>query len=688
MKSVSRKIIALVLAVVMTLSFSVMAFADSSVIFSADALEDGTFAISGIDDGSTEDGVLTIPVSFEQDGAEYEVSAVADYALAYNEGISAEFLADVTEIVIEDGVKTIGENAFMAFPALTKVTFKGDVELGVGAFQDCALLETVVFEGSADIGDYAFAGCELLETIETADGATYNCAKNALEDTAWYANYTVDFVTLGTTLIEYKGKDEEETIPLNVTAIGPSAFEGNTTLKKIVFSQYVDTLGDRAFADCTALKTVVFSELGEIKNIGVDVFKGTPFFEDFEGEFFAIGNTLIKYMGEDVEFVKIPNTITAIAPNCFDGCYKYNEQDGYTFVISAIYVPASVTEFGENCFALAQFSDEEFYAPRIYAYDGTPAIEALKEAGYLVTPMEYKKGDLDKDGAITAADARLALRLSVGLEEPNEFINYAADIDGDNAVTAADARILLRIAVGLEDYDINDLMDIPTTKFEILHVYENALKESAKYKLGYAKIYSSKIASTDINKSHEDKISALAMTDSQNQVYIYKKNNQVAVDALPELKLQNTDLVKYARCDAKDGKYYITIKLYDVKDDEITAANPEYDGGTPYIASMIPVVSGDKFYNAFSANKWWKLVADSDNLTPNCVRKYKLTYTDPTITAVIDEETGKPESITLSVGYNFALDGRINGLDVSSKGFKTGDGIINRVDTITYKDFN
>ena len=59
-------------------------------------------------------------------------------------------------------------------------------------------------------------------------------------------------------------------------------------------------------------------------------------------------------------------------------------------------------------------------------------------------------GDLDADGAVTAADARLALRAAVGLEILSEEQKKAADMDGDGEVTAADARKILRAAVGLE----------------------------------------------------------------------------------------------------------------------------------------------------------------------------------------------------------------------------------------------
>lgn len=60
-------------------------------------------------------------------------------------------------------------------------------------------------------------------------------------------------------------------------------------------------------------------------------------------------------------------------------------------------------------------------------------------------------GDLDEDKKITAADARLVLRASVGLESFKEKEITLADIDKDKRITAADARLILRASVGLED---------------------------------------------------------------------------------------------------------------------------------------------------------------------------------------------------------------------------------------------
>ena len=64
-------------------------------------------------------------------------------------------------------------------------------------------------------------------------------------------------------------------------------------------------------------------------------------------------------------------------------------------------------------------------------------------------------GDVDNDGQITPADARLALRVSVKLEK--EIVEgtaayKAADVDKDGDVTPADARTILRVSVNLESF--------------------------------------------------------------------------------------------------------------------------------------------------------------------------------------------------------------------------------------------
>lgn len=66
---------------------------------------------------------------------------------------------------------------------------------------------------------------------------------------------------------------------------------------------------------------------------------------------------------------------------------------------------------------------------------------------------QHKKGDVDLDGSVSVADARLALRAAVGLDTLSDEKYFAADVDGQDGISVADARLILRVAVGLDKFD-------------------------------------------------------------------------------------------------------------------------------------------------------------------------------------------------------------------------------------------
>ena len=74
---------------------------------------------------------------------------------------------------------------------------------------------------------------------------------------------------------------------------------------------------------------------------------------------------------------------------------------------------------------------------------------------YIVMPDGEKiliivYGDANSDGEIKAADARLALRRAVELEDGLYWRDKAVNVDGEDEIKAADARLILRAAVKLE----------------------------------------------------------------------------------------------------------------------------------------------------------------------------------------------------------------------------------------------
>ena len=59
-------------------------------------------------------------------------------------------------------------------------------------------------------------------------------------------------------------------------------------------------------------------------------------------------------------------------------------------------------------------------------------------------------GDVNLDGSITVADARLILRHTVKLETLTEDMLKRVDSDNNGRITALTARVILRIAIKLE----------------------------------------------------------------------------------------------------------------------------------------------------------------------------------------------------------------------------------------------
>lgn len=57
-----------------------------------------------------------------------------------------------------------------------------------------------------------------------------------------------------------------------------------------------------------------------------------------------------------------------------------------------------------------------------------------------------KLGDIDNDGVLTLEDARLVLRMSAEIDEPDTAL---ADFDKDGTVTANDARNILLVSLGI-----------------------------------------------------------------------------------------------------------------------------------------------------------------------------------------------------------------------------------------------
>lgn len=68
------------------------------------------------------------------------------------------------------------------------------------------------------------------------------------------------------------------------------------------------------------------------------------------------------------------------------------------------------------------------------------------------TAAAAMRGDVDGNGRLTAADARIVLRIAAKLDIPDEQLRLAADVNSSGTVTSADARLILRVSAGIDSF--------------------------------------------------------------------------------------------------------------------------------------------------------------------------------------------------------------------------------------------
>ena len=312
-----KKLIAWLLVICMAISLLPAAALADTAAKSGKCGDNVTWTLS-------DDGTLTI--SGKGKMWDYGTSTHGDAPWAY---------IGVKNVVVNDGVTTIGEQAFaglfylesasipksvnnigrQAFRGsnLKSVTIAGsNTVIETEAFYLCHDLETLtIMSGTTKIGSYAFSGCSSLKSITLPDSVTQ------ILDSAFQSCSKLETIR----------------IPKNVKTIYYSTFADCTNLKNVEFNNALTKIDKLAFYNCTSLETLSFP--ASLKTIGESAFSGCTSLKKAE---LPDGLQYIKdyaFIDAPLENLTVPSKLVSIGREAFrDGSFD------------KVVIPASLKEIG------------------------------------------------------------------------------------------------------------------------------------------------------------------------------------------------------------------------------------------------------------------------------------------------------------------------------------------------------
>ena len=171
---------------------------------------------------------------------------------------------DIRNVVIKDGVTSIGDYSFRFYELLSNVSIASSVkEIGSNAFSHCkSLCEIDIPEGVETIGVEAFESCQNLQKV---------VFPNTLK-------------TIGDSAFCYCHRIKEINLPSSIKKIESLAFAHCAGLTSIEFPDGLERIGESCFYNCMNLETVTFPNsiirinegaFRDCKKITKVIYKGT-----------------------------------------------------------------------------------------------------------------------------------------------------------------------------------------------------------------------------------------------------------------------------------------------------------------------------------------------------------------------------------------------------------------------------
>ena len=243
------------------------------------------------------------------------------------------------QILIDDGVTTIGKNAFRGNSA-ESIYIGNDVEsLGSYSFYNCKALKKISIGAKVrDVFSWAFSYSNSLECIKVDENNPY------FKDTEGnlISKDGTRFVKFANSLIcSYS-------IPDGIKTIEEDAFGDVTNLTSVCISDGVKEIKSYAFDGCTKLRNIEFPDSLEI--IAGSAFSNTLWYDSQPNGMVYVGKVVYSYKGEkhSLTELNLRSDTVSIASSCFVDCEN----------LKTAVLPSCIKRIGDyafkNCTSLSQ----------------------------------------------------------------------------------------------------------------------------------------------------------------------------------------------------------------------------------------------------------------------------------------------------------------------------------------------
>ena len=314
----------------------------------------------------------------------------------------------VTDLIIPEGVTSIGSYAFSGYSSLTSVTIsEGVTSIGSSAFSYCISLTSVTIPSSVtSIGTYAFYSCWALKDVHISDVASW-CNISFELDQQGRENYSNPFCYARNLYLNGE-LVTDLIIPEGVTSIRSYAFSNCSSLTSVTIPSSVTSIGENAFYYCTALKDVHISDVASWCKIRFESNNSNPLSyaknlylnsELVTDLIIPEGVISISYKAfsncSSLTSVTIPSSVTSIGSSAFKNCSSLESvviQEGVTSIgssafencssLTSVTIPSSVTSIGssafENCTRLTSVTiSEGVTSIGSYAFSGCSSLTSV-----------------------------------------------------------------------------------------------------------------------------------------------------------------------------------------------------------------------------------------------------------------------------------------------------------------------